>query len=127
MTFSGSLKTDFGLSVARPAVWQAAQLQSSEPGLSTGSRSHLLRQTPAPSFVIMPRALIATLLAVQGLLFYDTSMRLRSFLYQVRSAFALLLGISSENARNGDWWEIDLVLVVLAGAFVLGAIAWTQL
>ncbi len=54
-------------------------------------------------------------------------MRLRSFLYQVRSAFALLLGISSENARNGDWWEIDLMLVVLAGAFVLGAIAWTQI
>ncbi len=99
--------------------------QASTRGVFAGAQ--LLRQTPAPSFVIMPRALIATLLAVQGLLFYDTSMRLRSFLYQVRSAFALLLGISSENARNGDWWEIDLMLVVLAGAFVLGAIAWTQI
>jgi hypothetical protein len=54
-------------------------------------------------------------------------MRRSSFLYRLRTALAALLGISSEEARNGDWWEIDLAMVVLAGAFVLGAIAWTQL
>lgn len=54
-------------------------------------------------------------------------MRRRSFLYRIRFALAALFGISSEEARNGDWWEIDLVLVALAGAFMLGAVAWTQL
>lgn len=54
-------------------------------------------------------------------------MRRRSFLYRIRFALAALLGISSEEAGNGDWWEIDLVLVALAGAFTLGAVAWTQL
>jgi hypothetical protein len=60
-------------------------------------------------------------------LLYDARMRRNGFLYQLRSALSALFGISSEEARSGDWWEIDLAMVVLAGAFVLGTIAWIQL
>jgi hypothetical protein len=66
-------------------------------------------------------------LAAQVLMIYGFRMRRNSFLYRLRYVLAALLGISSEDARNGDWWEMDLVLVTLASAFVLGAIAWTQL
>lgn len=69
----------------------------------------------------------ATRLAAQVLVIYGSGMRRRSFVYRIRFALAALFGISSEEARNGDWWEIDLAMVVLAGAFMLGAIAWTQL
>lgn len=48
-------------------------------------------------------------------------------LYHLRSALAGLLGISDEKARNGTWWEMDLIIVVLVGAFALGAFAWVQL
>jgi hypothetical protein len=53
-------------------------------------------------------------------------MRKKGPLYKVRSALAGLLGIGDEQARNGVWWEIDLIIVVLVGAFALGAFAWMQ-
>jgi len=31
---------------------------------------------------------------------------------------ASLLGIHDEAARNGTWWEIDFILVLLFGAFL---------
>lgn len=61
------------------------------------------------------------------MLVYDRGMHRHGFLHRLRSALAALFGISSEEAGNGEWWEIDLALVVVAGAFVLGAIAWTKL
>jgi hypothetical protein len=56
-----------------------------------------------------------------------SSMPKRSPLYQLRSILAGLFGISDERARNGVWWEIDFIIVLLLGAFGLGAYAWTQL
>jgi hypothetical protein len=49
------------------------------------------------------------------------------FLYRLRTAITHLFGVSSEDARHGRWWEVDLLLVVLLGAFILGAIAWIQI
>jgi hypothetical protein len=48
-------------------------------------------------------------------------------LHQLRSVLADLLGISDERARDGSWWEIDLIIAFLIGVFVLGAFAWTQI
>jgi hypothetical protein len=48
-------------------------------------------------------------------------------LYKVRTFVAGLFGISSEAARTGRWWEVDLLLVVLLGAFWLGIAAWIKL
>jgi hypothetical protein len=56
-----------------------------------------------------------------------SSMPKRGPLYQLRSILAGLFGISDERARNGVWWEIDFIIVLLLGAFGLGAYAWTQL
>jgi hypothetical protein len=45
----------------------------------------------------------------------------------VRSYFAKLLGVRDEAARNGDWWEIDFIIVLLGGVFAAGVIGWFQL
>lgn len=45
----------------------------------------------------------------------------------LRSFLADLLGIRDVSARNGDWWEIDLIIVVLGGALAAGVIAWFNL
>jgi hypothetical protein len=37
------------------------------------------------------------------------------------------LGIEDEAARNGQWWEIDLVIVIFCGSIVAGLIAWAEL
>jgi hypothetical protein len=50
----------------------------------------------------------------------------RGPLYQLRSYLAGLLGISDERARNGVWWEIDFIIVLLLGAFGFGAYAWMR-
>lgn len=42
----------------------------------------------------------------------------------IRSWIASMFGVKAEAARNGDWWEIDLLLVILLGAIALGAAAW---
>lgn len=42
----------------------------------------------------------------------------------LRSWMADLLGVRDESARNGDWWEIDLFLVLFFGCLATGAIAW---
>ncbi|MEE4211200.1 MAG: hypothetical protein V2I43_18270 [Parvularcula sp.] len=42
----------------------------------------------------------------------------------IRTWIARRFGLGSEAARNGDWWEIDLVVVILAGAVFLGAAGW---
>lgn len=55
------------------------------------------------------------------------AMRKPSLLYHLRSFVAGLLGLSDKQARNGGWWEIDLVLVFFAGVIVLGGLAWVQL
>lgn len=33
------------------------------------------------------------------------------------------LGLRSEAAADGEWWEVDLILVVLFGAFLAAGIA----
>lgn len=45
----------------------------------------------------------------------------------IRSWLADLLGIRGESARRGDWWEIDLILVLLFGSVVAGGLAWAIL
>ena len=30
-------------------------------------------------------------------------------------------------AQTGDWWEVDLILVVLLGSLVVGLSAWISL
>lgn len=42
----------------------------------------------------------------------------------VRSWLAAALGIRAEAAQRGDWWEIDLIIVVLVGSAIAGALAW---
>ena len=38
-----------------------------------------------------------------------------------------LLGIKAEAAKNGEWWEIDLILIILFGAATVGIIAWASM
>jgi len=45
----------------------------------------------------------------------------------LRSWLADLLGIRAESAWRGDWWEIDLILVLLFGSVVAGGLAWATL
>lgn len=48
-------------------------------------------------------------------------------LHQVRSKIASLFDTSDEQAKRGMWWEIDLLFVILLGAFGLGLAAWVEL
>lgn len=58
---------------------------------------------------------------------YERRMLRRGPIYRLRSTLAALLGISSEQASDGVWWEIDLLLVTLAGAIAMGIFAWMQI
>ena len=51
-------------------------------------------------------------------------MRRRGFLNHLRGHIADVLGIRSHEAATGKWWEIDLILVLLAGALAAGILAW---
>jgi hypothetical protein len=48
-------------------------------------------------------------------------------LRSLRSFIAGILGVSAESARNGDWWEVDLIIVTILGVFLLGIMAWSSL
>jgi hypothetical protein len=48
-------------------------------------------------------------------------------LRRVRSTIAGLFGVSNVRARDGTWWETDLLLVILIGSVILGVIAWMRL
>ena len=50
-----------------------------------------------------------------------------SRLTRIRNALAERLGIHAREARDGSWWEVDLLLVILAGSVVLGIVALVQL
>lgn len=54
-------------------------------------------------------------------------MRQRGIIYWVRGQIAAILGIESGDAASGKWWEIDLIIVVLLGAFALGVAAMISL
>lgn len=41
----------------------------------------------------------------------------------LRSWIAARLGIKDRSARDGSWWEIDLILVFLGGVCALGIFA----
>lgn len=45
----------------------------------------------------------------------------------LRSMVAGLLGLKDVSASNGDWWETDLILVILCGSAVVGLIAWNSI
>ncbi|WP_338303248.1 hypothetical protein [Erythrobacter sp. Dej080120_24] len=47
----------------------------------------------------------------------------RSMLDFLRSWIAARLGIKDRSARDGSWWEIDLILVFLGGVCALGIFA----
>ena len=38
----------------------------------------------------------------------------------IRKFIASLLEVKDQEATNGEWWEIDLIIVILLGSFVLG-------
>ena len=40
---------------------------------------------------------------------------------------ARLFGVTHEDAKEGLWWEIDLLLVILAGVLLLAITAWMEL
>ena len=42
----------------------------------------------------------------------------------LRLWMADLLGVRDEAATNGEWWEIDLLIVLFFGCVAAGAIAW---
>jgi hypothetical protein len=48
----------------------------------------------------------------------------RGPLYRLRSFVAARFGIADERARDGTWWEIDLVIVFFAGVIAWGFLAW---
>lgn len=50
-----------------------------------------------------------------------------NFIYRLRSWIAQRFEIQDEAARRGDWWEIDLIVVILLGAIVLGVWAWIEM
>lgn len=58
--------------------------------------------------------------------FSDVNDRSRP-MHFLRSLLADLLSVRDESARDGSWWETDLILVLLTGAIVAGALAWLQL
>jgi hypothetical protein len=45
----------------------------------------------------------------------------------IRKWVADRLGLKDEAAVKGEWWEIDLIIVILLGASLVGLFAWTQL
>lgn len=54
-------------------------------------------------------------------------MHKRGIIYRLRATLAGLLGIRSEAANKGAWWEIDLILIMLIGVFAVGVLAFSQL
>ena len=42
----------------------------------------------------------------------------------LRSWIAAKLDIKDESAKNGDWWEVDLLIVVIFGSFLSAILAW---
>ena len=46
---------------------------------------------------------------------------------RLRATLADRLGIRDEASKNGLWWEIDLIMVILAGAIAAGILAFVQL
>ena len=57
---------------------------------------------------------------------YRRQMRQRGPLYKLRSAVAALFGAKHEDARNGLWWEVDLLLLLMVGSALLGVLAWAE-
>lgn len=47
-----------------------------------------------------------------------------SNIHRIRGFLADRLGLRSSQARSGEWWEIDMILIVLLGSFILGVSAW---
>jgi hypothetical protein len=56
-----------------------------------------------------------------------TAMHKGNIFRLVREWLANRLGIEDEAARNGQWWEIDLVIVIFCGSILAGLIAWAEL
>jgi hypothetical protein len=52
---------------------------------------------------------------------------LHDLIFHLRAGVARALGIKAREAGAGQWWEVDLVLVVLGGSLALGLWAFTQL
>lgn len=54
-------------------------------------------------------------------------MKRRGLIDRIRAGIATLFGVRSEHAVSEGWWELDLLFVMLAGAFALGVMAYVQL
>ena len=45
----------------------------------------------------------------------------------VRKWLMKRLGITSEQAADGEWWEVDLILAIIFAAIVGGGLAFSRL
>lgn len=45
----------------------------------------------------------------------------------LRSWIAGIFQIRDEAAQGGEWWEIDLLIVLILGSLAAGALAWLQM
>lgn len=55
------------------------------------------------------------------------SVRKPNIIDRLRATLADRLGLRDEASKNGLWWEIDLIMVILAGAIAAGILAFVQL
>jgi hypothetical protein len=53
-------------------------------------------------------------------------MRRRGIINRLRGHIADTLGIRSDDAAQGKWWEVDLIIVIFGGAIVMGIAALFQ-
>ena len=54
-------------------------------------------------------------------------MRGRGIIDRLRGHIASTLGIRSDDAAAGKWWEVDLIIVIFGGAIAMGISALFQL
>jgi len=51
-------------------------------------------------------------------------MNFHTLVLKIRSWLLERLGIPSQEARDGEWWEVDAILVLLLGSALLGIAAF---
>lgn len=125
------------------SCWQNPAGATSPPGMSRGKlQTHLIRGWVATHFRpdsgcslrnIRGHVTRVLQLASPNVICHGKPVGIAARICQIclervlrilRTWIARRLGLESKSAKNGDWWEIDLILVILLGAAFLGAAAW---